>query len=706
MSQPSQPTVTYTLHGEVALIAFENPPVNSLSNAVRNQVHGFLDQADADANVKAVVFTGSDKAFSGGADIKEMGTPLATAFPTLSDMLARLDRMGKPVVCAMAGFAIGGAPILGLGCHYRIAKKGCRLSFPEVEIGRIPSPATQLLPRLIGVQHSIELLVGGKPIALERAKAIGLLDEVVDGPIAEAGVQFARGLIAAGKGVRRVRDMQVPATDRDGYTWPMPKYPRGMTLPGLIIDCINLASTLPIDEGMKKAHHIGQDFLKTVESKAIRYVSAAERTAAKIPDVPAATPRRTINTAAVLGAGTMGGGITMCFANAGIPVTVVEANKEALERGIATIRRNYEATAAKGRLSAADVDRRMALIKPSLDFADLAGVDIVVEAVFEDLDTKCQVFKRLDGVARAGAILASNTSGLDIDKMAAMTGRPQDVIGAHFFAPANVMRLLEVVRGAKTSAEVIATTMDLGKRLGKVSVLSRVCDGFICNRMMKPVRTQCNAMLEEGASPKQIDDAMTRYGMAMGPYRTADNSGIDVGWRGRLSRKKEGLPFAPDPLVDALCEAGRYGWKNGKGWYRYEADGRGGYSRTALEDPEVDAVLDAHRKSLGLAPRPIGEEEIVERYMFALANEGAKILEEGVAIRASDIDVTYLTGRGFPMHRGGPMFYADTIGLANVVKAMERYSKGHMGSEWQPCALLAKLAAEGKRFQDYDAGKK
>ena len=507
MNQPQQASVTCTLHGDVAVIAFENPPVNSLSNAVRKQLHAFLDQTDADPAVKAVVFTGTDKAFSGGADIKEMGTPLATAFPTLSDMLTRLDAMHKPVVCAMAGFAIGGAPILGMGCHYRIAKKGCRLSFPEVEIGRIPSPATQLLPRLVGVQNAIELLVGGKPIALERAKAIGLLDEVVDGPIVEAAVQFTRGLIAAGKGVRRVRDMQVPAAD--GYTWPMPKYPRGMTLPGLIIECINLAATTPIDEGFKKAHHIGQDFLKTVESKAVRYVSVAERTAAKIPDVPADTPRRKIASAAVIGAGTMGGGITMCFANAGIPVTVVEASKEALDRGIATIRRNYEATASKGRLSAADVDKRMGLIKPSLQFGDLATADVIVEAVFEDLDTKCQVFKRLDDVAKPGAILASNTSGLDIDKMAAMTRRPQDVIGAHFFAPANVMRLLEVVRGDKTSAEVIATTMDLGKRLGKVSVLSRVCDGFICNRMMKPVRTQCNAMLEEGASPKEIDDAMT-----------------------------------------------------------------------------------------------------------------------------------------------------------------------------------------------------
>ncbi len=701
---PKEATVTYTLHGSVAVIAFDNPPVNALSNKVRNRLHEHLTQANDDAAVRAVIFTGSDKAFSAGADIKEMGTPLATAFPTLADMMVRLDSMTKPVIAAMAGFAIGGAPILGLACHYRIARTGCTLSFPEIEIGRVPAPATQLLPRLVGIENSKELLVGGKPMALDRAKQIGLLDEVVDGPIIEGAVKFAEGLIAAGKGVRRIRDMQVPPAD--GYVWAMPKYPRGMTLPGLVVDCINAATRMPFDEGIVHAHHIGQDFLKTNESKAVRYVSAAERNAAKIPDVPAATTKREIRTAAVMGAGTMGGGITMSFANAGIPVTLIEASQEALDRGLATIKRNYLATASKGRLTQEDVDQRMALIKPTLDRKDLAAADIIVEAVFEDLETKCQVFKGLDEVAKPGAILASNTSGLDIDKMAAMTQRPQDVIGAHFFAPANVMRLLEVVRGAKTSAEVIATTMDLGRRLGKVSVLSRVCDGFICNRMMKPVRTQCNAMLEEGASPKQIDDAMTKFGMAMGPYRTADNSGIDVGWRGRLSRKKEGLPFAPDPLVDALCELGRYGWKNGKGWYRYEADGRGGYSRTALPDTEVDLVLDGHRKSLGLAPREIGESEIVDRYMFALANEGAKILEEDVAIRASDIDVTYLTGRGFPMHRGGPMFYADTIGLANVVKAMAQYGKGHMGSEWQPCALLAKLAAEGKSFQDYDAGKK
>ncbi len=697
--------VTYRVDGNVAIIAFDNPPVNSLAATVRVDIHAALEKTDADAAIKAVIFTGSDKAFSAGADIREMGTPASSAFPTLHDLLVRLDAMKKPVIAAMSGFAIGGGPILGMGCHYRIARKGCKLGFPEVDIGRVPTPATQLLPRLVGVDNAIELLVGGQNVALDRAKAMGFLDEVVDGDVVQGALKLAAGVIAAGKGVRRTRDMQVPAKEATPGGSER-KFPRGMTLPGLIIDCIQASTTKPFDEGIDYAHHIAQDFLKTTEHKAVRYASAAERTCAKIPDVPPSTPKREIKTAAVLGAGTMGGGITMCFANAGIPVTLIEAQQEALDRGLATIKRNYMSTASKGRLTQADVDRRMGLITPTLDRQAASTADVIVEAVFEDLDLKCEIFKALDDIAKPGAILASNTSGLDIDKMAAGTRRPQDVIGLHFFSPANVMRLLEVVRGAKTSPEVIATGMDLGRRLGKVSVLSRVCDAFICNRMMKPVRTQTGAMVDEGASPKQVDDAMTKFGMAMGPYRAADNSGIDVGWRGRQSRKKAGLPFAPDPVVDALCEQGRWGWKTGKGWYRYEADGRGGFSRTALPDPEVDMVLNERRKSLGVTPRDISEEEVVQRFMFALANEGAKVLEEDVAIRASDIDVTYLTGRGFPLHRGGPMFYADTVGLKNVVAAMEHFQKGYEGTQWQPSKLLLKLAAEGKSFQDYDAAKK
>ena len=693
----------YKVHGAVAVIQFNNPPVNSLSHAVRSEIFAALEKAAADAAVRAVVFTGTDKAFSAGVDIKEMGTPAGTAHPTLGDMMGLLDGMKKPVIAAMSGFAVGGGPILGLACHYRIAARGTRISFPEIDIGRVAAPGTQLLPRLVGVDNTVDILIGGKAIALDKARAMGLVDDIIDGPLVAGAIKFAEGLLAAGKGVRRTRDLSVPASD--GKTFNDRKFPRGMTVGNIILDCISAASTMPYEEGMKYAHHKSRDFVQTVESKALRYVSAAERNAAKVPEVPADTPKRPIRTAAVLGAGTMGGGITMCFASAGIPVTVIEANQEALDRGVATIRRNYMATASKGRLTQADVDKRMGLITPTLDRNAAATADIIVEAVFEDLDVKCDVFKALDGIAKPGAILASNTSGLDIDKMAAMTKRPQDVIGAHFFAPANVMRLLEVVRCAKTAPDVIATTMDLGKRLGKVSVLSRVCDGFICNRMMKPVRLQANVMLEEGASPKQIDDAMYAYGMAMGPFRTSDGSGIDVSWRGRLSRKKQGLPFAPDPVADALCEQGRFGWKVGKGWYRYEADGRGGYSRTALPDPEVDALIAAHRKALGVTPRGISEAEIVERYMYALADEGAKILEEDVAIRASDIDVTYLTGRGFPVHKGGPMFYADTVGLKNVVAAIERFQKGYHGELWQPSKLLLKLAAEGKSFQDYDARK-
>jgi 3-hydroxyacyl-CoA dehydrogenase len=697
-------SVEYKVQGAVAVVSFSNPPVNVLSHAMRADIQAALDRAEADATVRAVVLTGTEKAFSGGADIKEMGTPKATSFPTLHDMIARLDDMKKPVIAAMSGFSVGGGPILGLGCHYRLARKGTRISFPEIDIGRVATPGTQLLPRLVGVDYSIELLVGGKFVSPERARQMGLLDEVIDGDVVAGAVKFAEGLLAAGKGVRRVRDMAVPPSD--GKAEMDRKFPRGMKLPGLIIDCIQVATHMSVEEGMEYAHHIAQDVLKTTESKAVAYAAASERIAQKIPDVPPDTPKRTIRTAAVLGAGTMGGGITMCFANAGIPVTVIEVKQEALDKGLAVIKRNYMATASKGRLTEADVEKRMGLITGSLDRNSAATADIIVEAVYEDLDLKCEIFKALDGIAKPGAILASNTSGLDIDKMAAGTKRPEDVIGAHFFSPANVMRLLEVVRGAKTSKEVIATVMDLAKRMGKAPVLSRVCDAFICNRMMKPVRSQNTAMLEEGASPKQIDDALLAFGMAMGPYRSADNSGIDVGWRGRQSRKKAGLPFVPDDLVDGLCEMGRWGWKTGRGWYRYEADGRGGFSRTALPDSEVEAYLAAYRKKLGVQPRDISEQEIIDRYMFALANEGAKILEEGIAIRASDIDVTYLTGRGFPMHRGGPMFNADVVGLKNVVAAIERYQTYYQGELWKPSKLLLQLAAEGKSFKDYDATKK
>jgi len=697
----SSPT-EYSLHGAVAVITLASPPVNSLSHVMRVSLKESLDRAEADAAVRAVVIIGSEKAFCGGAEIREFNTPKATMVPRLRDLAEQMDKAKKPIVAAIGGFALGGGLELGLASHYRIALPGARLALPEITLGLTPGGGgTVRLPRILTVDRATDAILSGTPISVAEAHKLGLLDSVVEGDLLQGALRFAEKLIAEGKGPRYIRDMKPRLSDGgdlkayfDKKRTELAKSSRGRIAPLANLDCIEAAVMGTPEQGQDFTTDVFLNKLMvSTESKALRHSFFSEREATKVPDVPADIVQRPIRKAAVIGAGTMGGGISMCFANAGIAVTVIEAKPEALERGLATIRKNYAATVTRGRLSQADMDKRMDLISSALDLSAAADADIIVEAVFEEMSVKQSVFKALDAVARPGAILASNTSTLDVDQIAAATKRPQDVIGAHFFSPANVMRLLEVIRGKDTAKDVVATVMALGKKLGKVAVLSGVCDGFIGNRILEKYRVQTIALLEEGADPQQIDKALTDWGFAMGPFAVSDLAGNDIGWAVRKRRKEEGKNFTPNPVADKLCELGRFGQKAGKGWYRYEPG-----NRVPQIDPEVVQIITGHRKTLGVSQRKISDEEIVNRCVFAMANEGAKIVEEGIALRASDVDAVYLNGYGFPAHRGGPMFNADVTGLPQVLEAITGYARGYGGDAWTPSALLVKLAGEGKTF--------
>ena len=681
----------------IALITMDNPPVNGLGNALRARLLELLKRADADPAVQAVVLAGAGKAFSGGADIREFGKPRAK--PDLPEVNDAQDAMKKPLVAAIAGFALGGGLELALACHYRIAAPGAQLGLPEVKLGILPgSGGTQRLPRIVPVADAVRMMTTGTPVRAEQARALGLVDELASGPdLLAAAIDYAKRLVAEKKPLRRIRDMTVKIDDAKRFftevRQQVARESRGYPAPLEIVACVEAAATKPFDEGRKVERERFAHLVDTTESKALRHAFFAERQTTKIPDVPEDTPTREIDKAAVIGAGTMGGGIAMSFANAGIPVTVVETAQDALDKGLSRIRSNYLATVQKGRLSQSDMDKRMALIRGTLNLGQIADADIVVEAVFERMDVKQDLFRKLDGIVQEGAILATNTSTLDVDRIAAVTSRPQDVIGTHFFSPANVMRLLEVVRGRKTAKDVLATTLKLGKTLKKVPVVSGVCDGFIGNRMLEKYGQQSLFLIDEGASPQQVDAALEKWGMAMGPFRMYDMAGNDIGWEIRKRRAKERPDMVYSRIADRICEQGRFGQKTGKGFYRYEPG-----DRKAIPDPAVDEIIQAYRKEVGIKPRPVGDDEIVERCIYALVNEGAKILEEGIALRASDIDMVYLTGYGFPPYRGGPMFYADTVGLAKVLSTIERFQKGYQGSQWQPAPLLARLAKEGKRF--------
>jgi len=685
----------YSVRDGIAVITLNNPPVNGLGNALRAGIMESLKRAEADPAVKAVVIIGSAKAFSGGADIREFGKPRLP--PDLPEVNNQQDAMTKPLVAAIGGFALGGGLELALGCHYRVAAPKTQLGLPEVKLGILPgSGGTQRLPRMVPMAEAVKMMTTGNSITADKAKQFGLVDAIVEGDLLEEGIKFAKSVI--GRPFTRVRDRK-PQIEGDPKPFfaqvreQVAKESKGYPAPLKIVECIEAAATRPFDEGRKVERDNFAFLVASTESAALRHMFFSERQTSKIPDVPEDTPVREIRKAAVIGAGTMGGGITMSFVNAGIPVTMIDMRQEAVDKGLATIRRNYANTVSKGRLKQEDMEKRVSLIKPSVSLDDVRDADIVIEAVFERMDVKQDIFRKLDQIAKPGAILATNTSTLDVDQIAEVTKRPQDVIGTHFFSPANVMRLLEVVRGRKTGKDVLATTMKLGKTLKKVPVVSGVCDGFIGNRMLEKYGQQTLFLLDEGATPQQVDGALTQWGMAMGPFAMYDMAGNDIGYDIRKRRAKERPEMVYSKFADKVCELGRFGQKTGKGYYAYEPGGR-----KPIPDPEIDRLLDAHRKELGIKPRTISDEEIVERAIYALVNEGAHILEEGIALRASDIDMVYLTGYGFPPYRGGPMFYADTVGLDKVLASIEKFQKGYQGDQWKPAPLLVKLAKEGKKF--------
>ena len=690
---------SYSVRDAIAVITLDNPPVNGLGHALRSGIMDALNKAEADAAVKAAVIIGSAKAFSGGADIREFNTPKSFLKPSLPEINEAQDAMKKPLIAAIGGFAMGGGLELALGCHYRVAAPRSQLALPEVKLGILPgSGGTQRLPRVIPVAEAVKMMTTGNPIPAEKGKALGLIDEIVAGDLLAGSIAYAKKLLAEGKGPRRIRDMSAKVegdakTFFAGVRAEVAKASKGYPAPLEIVACAEAAVTKPFDEGRKEERTRFEKLVETSESKALRHMFFAERQTSKIPGVPEETKAREVKSAAIIGAGTMGGGIAMSFVNAGIPVTLIEAQQDALERGLATIRKNYASTVSKGRLKQEDMDQRVALITPALDLAAAKDADIVIEAVFERMDVKQDLFRKLDALMKPGAILATNTSTLDVDAIAAVTRRPQDVIGTHFFSPANVMRLLEVVRGKKTAPEVLATTMKLGKLIKKVPVVSGVCDGFIGNRMIEKYGQQSLFLLDEGCTPQQVDAAAQNWGLAMGPFAMGDMAGLDIGWEIRKRRYSERPNFLYSKVGDRVCELGRFGQKTGKGWYRYEPG-----SRKPVPDPAIDKLVETYRREIGVQPRRISDEEIVERLIYALVNEAALILEEGIALRASDIDMVYLTGYGFPPYRGGPMFYADTVGLPKVLASIEQFQKGYMGEVWKPAPLLVKLAKEGQRF--------
>jgi 3-hydroxyacyl-CoA dehydrogenase len=695
-------SATYELRGNVAVITLNNPPVNGLGHSTRLGITQGLEKAEADSAVKAVVITGAGNAFSGGADIKEFGSPKAMAEPNLLSVIAAVEASSKPVVAAIHSVCMGGGLELALGCHYRVAAKGTQVALPEVKLGLLPGAGgTQRLPRVLGVEAALNMIVSGEPVKSELLASLPgqkLFDKLVEGDVVTAALALAAE-VADKRPLPLVRNLKATHPNADGYLQfarnSVGAMSRNYPAPLQCVEAVANAVYKPFDEGMRLELVAFQALMLTPESRALRHVFMAERATSKIPDVPADTPVRDIKKLAIIGAGTMGGGIAMNFLNAGMPVVMLEMKQEALDRGVATIRKNYEAQVKKGKLKQEKLDERMALLTTTLNYGDLKDADMVIEAVFEEMGVKEKVFKALDEVMKPGAILASNTSTLDVNQIAAFTKRPQDVIGTHFFSPANVMKLLEVIRGEKTAKDVLATVMALGKKIKKTCVVSGVCDGFIGNRMVEQYSRQGGFLLEEGATPEQVDRAIEKFGFAMGPFRMGDLAGNDIGWYIRKRRYVEQPEMIYSKTADVLCEMGRYGQKTGAGWYDYKPG-----KRDAIPSKEVVAMIEKVRAEKGITPRKISDQEIVQRLVYALVNEGAKILEEGIALRASDIDMVYLTGYGFPAFRGGPMCYADTQGLFNVVAAMKRFQKNPLDDAkfWEPAPLLAKLAAEGKTF--------
>jgi 3-hydroxyacyl-CoA dehydrogenase len=692
--------LSFEVSDGVAVLTLENPPVNSLGHELRQALVAGVERANADRGIDALVLIGAGAGFSGGADIREFGTPKALAYPDLRRVISEIEDSAKPVIAAIGGVCMGGGLELALACHFRVGVPGARIALPEVKLGLLPGAGgTQRLPRLLGIEAALNLIVSGATIASEKLAGTPLFDDFGEGNLRERALRFARRSISDKLPRSRVRDLKLEMPNAESFL----QFARNMVkaaagpypAPLACVEAVAASVGQPFEAGLKRERELFTTLMLSPESAALRHVFQAERAAARVDGVPDDTPIRPIRKVGVVGAGTMGGGITMSLINAGLPVVLLETKQDALDRGLGTIRRNYQGALRKGTLNEASLAQRLALITPTLDFALLRDADLVVEAVFENMDVKRQVFEALDGVVQQGAILASNTSALNLDAIANFTRRPQDVIGLHFFSPANVMRLLEVVRGANTAKDVLATAMRLSKTMGKVAVVSGVCDGFIGNRMLARYAAAAHDLIMAGAEPQQIDAALQEFGMAMGPFRVGDLAGLDIGWALRKRRATEFPDRDLSNVADALCEAGRFGQKTGAGWYRYEAG-----SRTPIPDPKVTAIIEQYRGLWGITARPVGSQEIVERCIYALINEGARIIEDGIAQRSSDIDIVYLNGYGFPAYRGGPMFYADQVGLHEVMRALELIAaQPHSDAAfWTAAPLLARLAERGQTF--------
>ncbi len=687
--------IAVEVHDRAAVVTIDNPPVNALGSAVRAGLAEAVASAAADTEVKAIVITGSGRLFSAGADIREFGKPVQP--PGLGDVAAAIENCDKPVVAAINGLALGGGLELAMSCHYRVAAPTALCGQPEVKLGIIPGAGgTQRLPRLAGIEAALDMIVGGTPVDAARALELGILDKIFEGDFVAEAISFAAGV----DGPRRTRDRDEKlAAARsnpgvfDAFRKSIERKARGYRAPYACIEAVEIATQLGFDEGRACEREIFAECLQSDESKAMRHIFTAERRIADVQGIKKSTPRRDVALAAVIGGGTMGVGIAMNFANAGIPVHLIEVNDEALQRGLGTVAGNYSATVAKGRLDQGEMDRRMGLITGGIDDDGLADADIVIEAVFEEMDLKKEVFQRLDKTCKPGAVLATNTSTLDVDEIAAVTSHPEDVVGMHFFSPANIMRLVEIVRGEKTAPDVLATAMAVTKRINKIGVVVGVCDGFVGNRMLHPYLCEANFLVEEGALPQQVDKVIYDFGFPMGPFAMSDLAGLDVGWR---IRKRQGATRPDDirysPLADRICERGRFGLKTSGGFYDYESG-----NRTPVPSAEIENLILDLSGELGMERREIDDSEILERCLYPLINEGVNILGEQVAARPGDIDIIWLNGYGFPPYRGGPMHYADTVGLDVIVGALSRYEAEH-GAQWTPAPILVKLAGAGLTF--------
>lgn len=697
--------VHFSKKGSVGVITVDNPPVNALSPGVPEGILAGLEQGNADPAVKAMVLIGAGRGFIAGADIKHLGKPRPPGFKRTHDVIEANE---KPVVAAIHGYALGGGLENALGCHYRVAVRSARVGLPEVLIGVLPGGGgTQRLPRLIGPKAALEIIVTGRHVPAEEARQLGILDEVVeDGELLERAVAFAES-IADRRPVPRIRDMDGKLAEAksdpgmfDEMRRKIARRARNQIAPYQCIKCVEAAVSLPFDQGIQRERELFEEIVNGDEAKALRYAFFAEREAAKLPDIPKDTPVVDVKLAAVVGAGTMGGGIAMSFADFGYPVRILEKDKATLDKGMARIRSNYETSVKRGSLDAAEMERRFARIEPVLEYSQIADADIVIEAVFEEMGVKKEVFATLDKTMKDGAIIVSNTSALNVDEIAAATKRPGVVAGAHFFSPANVMKLLEIVKGAKSDKTTIATLSQLSKKIGKVGVVCGNCDGFLANRSRAPFNTEMNILVEEGALPEQVDKVMVDFGYPMGPFAVGDLAGLDIGYAGRKRRQKENPnAYRALPIGDRIVEMGRHGQKTGKGWYRYEPG-----DRTPHPDPEITSLIREMSAELGVQQREFTDEEILRRLLFSSVNEACKILEEGIAYRASDVDVMWLYGFGFPRYRGGLMYWADQIGVKEVHRQVEEWH-GQYGDRWKPADLLRRLAESGTSFREAQPGR-